>query len=444
MTRARRCVTNRRVLSLCIALGLCHPAARALEPAERIAERAAKFTVRIVSLNEADETEGHGSGFAISQSGHIATNRHVIEDASRLIVLFADGDRLFLRAATVAARSSSADLAILKIDPVPPMQAARLADCELVPGQFVMSVGFPGAIDSGTWATLDGVAMSGGGSGRIIDAHARADFQPAVFSGAVAKNISASGIRHILHDAKISGGNSGGPLLDQAGRVSGINTAIIPASLAGADYPISIHVAELIALARAHSIPVTVLMDKLPAGSMSGIKSLHYLLFALMVLLTGVLLLLVFRKPRMIMVEAVSKVIGSPANRRAAMPMPAAVGPSPRPPTACSMRLRGHDPTGAVHHLEFGAEHFRRAGGRLILGRSRDLCNLAVAHDSVSRQHAVLVLDGGRVAVEDRNSGNGTRLNGRDLHPGAASVPLHHGDRLQLGEVDLVFEQTTG
>lgn len=413
--------------------------------AERIAGLAAAYTVRIVSLDEDGEINGHGSGFAISKKGHIATNHHVIGEASNLLVVFAVENRVFLRRAEIAASSPAADLAILRINPLPHMRVARLADYELAGGQFVMSVGFPGILDSGTWATLDGVDMDGSGSGRIVNTDARSDFEPAVFSGAVAKNHSESGIRLILHDAKISGGNSGGPLLDQEGRVAGINTGIIPSSMAGADYPISIHISELTKLARLHSIPFTVTKSKPAAGTFRGAGALHYLLFALMALLAVVLLILALRKPRMIMVQAVSRVIGSPGRRMDARPPLSLAAAAPqRPAGSRLMRLGGRDPSGIIHHLEFGADHFQRAGGRLIIGRSRDLCNLAVPHDSVSRQHAVLLMDGGRVAVQDRNSGNGTRVNGLDVQPGSAPVPLRQGDRLQLGEVDLVFDQSGG
>jgi len=44
------------------------------------------------------------------------------------------------------------------------------------------------------------------------------------------------------------------------------------------------------------------------------------------------------------------------------------------------------------------------------------------------------------VQVEDRNSGNGTMVNGRQLAVGQPAVPLQPGDKLTLGEVDLIFE----
>ena len=82
----------------------------------------------------------------------------------------------------------------------------------------------------------------------------------------------------------------------------------------------------------------------------------------------------------------------------------------------------------------------REAGGRLIIGRRGDLCQLPLSHDSVSRQHAVLVEQNGKLYIEDRNSGNGTKVNGREVSVGGTPTPLHPGDRLTLGEVELLVD----
>ena len=104
------------------------------------------------------------------------------------------------------------------------------------------------------------------------------------------------------------------------------------------------------------------------------------------------------------------------------------------------MVLRGLGPDGRSFYLEVDAETIRRGGGRLVLGRNRDLCQLHLPHDSVSRQHALLSFREGRLMVEDRNSGNGTYVNDREIRLGDAPVPLTPGDRLRVGEVELVFD----
>jgi len=462
------------ILTLC---GVTHA-----EIAETVAERLRKSTVRVVIIKDG-KVLGHGSGFIISSQGHVATNRHVIAEAEKAAVMYCQADRVFLRPAELVGISGTADLAILKIDPIPATEVVSIATADLVVGQAVMAVGFPGALDSGTWATLKGVKMGAtSGEGRITSPEARSDFEPAVFPGAVAKLLTDSGTRMVLHSAKISGGNSGGPLVDADGRVCGINTAMIPASLAGADYPISIHASELVDLARKHEIPIGVVASKVGSGREAmpevmpkdpghgakppepvavaippaivtpitpkgllegGGNHLQLLLLLVMAAFAVVMFLMVLRKPRMVMVDAMSRVVRSkrPVSGQAAYPATIPAQASPRVSSNNgTMRLRGRDMQGLSYDIAFNDADFRRCGGRLVIGRNNDLSQLHLSHDSVSRQHATLSWQGGIVHVEDRNSGNGTKVNGRELTVGSPPCPLQPGDRLSLGEVDLMFE----
>lgn len=104
------------------------------------------------------------------------------------------------------------------------------------------------------------------------------------------------------------------------------------------------------------------------------------------------------------------------------------------------MILRGRDLEGHSFNLEFDVASFSKNNGRLILGRKRDLCQLHLPHDSVSRQHAALVIKNSAICLEDRNSGNGTILNGRPLTIGSPPMPLTSGDRIKLGEVELMYD----
>ncbi|MEI6561188.1 MAG: VanZ family protein [Verrucomicrobiota bacterium] len=80
----------------------------------------------------------------------------------------------------------------------------------------------------------------------------------------------------------------------------------------------------------------------------------------------------------------------------------------------------------------------REHGGRLILGRSSGAAQLCVKNTSISGQHLSLNFRNGKFEVEDLDSSNGTRVNGRRLVP-FKPVPIADGDRIEAGEVLLHF-----
>jgi len=414
------------------------------ERAEQVVREIMKSTVRVVALDGEGEG-GHGTGFIISSDGHVATNRHVVEAASRYFITYSDGDRVKIRAAKLVGSSATADLAILQCDPIPGTTVVRLAATDLNMGQAVTAVGFPGAIDTtDSWATLDGVKMDGvPGDGLITSEDAKSDFQPAAFLGAVAKFATLESVRVIFHSAKISPGNSGGPLIDAEGRVCGINTSFVSAETAGADYPISIHASELIALCRVHSIPIDVTSSKVLAAKV-GNSEFQTLLLVVIAAFAVVMFLMILRKPRMV-ADAVSKLGRSKRQpvAQAASRVNVSVSPEQRGSMGThGMRLRGRDLQGRSYDMVFSTSDFQKSGGKLVIGRNHDLSQLHLAHDSVSRQHATLSTLAGTIHVEDRNSGNGTKVNDRVIAVGSSPVALQAGDKLTLGEVDLIFEMS--
>ena len=79
-------------------------------------------------------------------------------------------------------------------------------------------------------------------------------------------------------------------------------------------------------------------------------------------------------------------------------------------------------------------ESFRPAGPRTRIGRSPD-CEIFLDDVTVSRNHAVLLQQGGKVVVEDQGSLNGTFVNRRRID----SAPLTEGDELQIGKYRMTF-----
>lgn len=146
---------------------------------------------------------GLGSGVIISKDGYIVTNNHVVADAERLEVTLND-NRNFN--ATVVGTDQTTDLALIKID-APDLHVIPMGDSEkLKVGEWVLAVGNPFGFTSTVTAG-------------IVSAKAR--------------NISATtgtrstGIEsYIQTDAAVNQGNSGGALVNLAGQLVGINTAI--------------------------------------------------------------------------------------------------------------------------------------------------------------------------------------------------------------------------
>ena len=145
---------------------------------------------------------GVGSGFVYDEAGHIVTNYHVVEGAETVTVTFSDGTE---REATVVGTDPSTDLAVIKVDaPAGALEPLALADSgSLEVGDLVVAIGSPYG--------LEGTVTAG-----IVSALGRQIQAPngATISGA------------IQTDAAINQGNSGGPLLDAAGRVVGVNAQI--------------------------------------------------------------------------------------------------------------------------------------------------------------------------------------------------------------------------
>jgi len=162
---------------------------------------------------------GTGSGFIWDDAGHVVTNFHVIQGASKATVKLADGRDY--QAALVGV-SPAHDIAVLKIgvgfQRPPAVPIGTSADLKV--GQKVFAIGNPFGLD---WTLTSGIVSA-------LDRSLPGE------SGGVT-------IEHLIQtDAAINPGNSGGPLLDSAGRLIGINTAIYSPSGASAGIGFSVPV----------------------------------------------------------------------------------------------------------------------------------------------------------------------------------------------------------
>jgi 2-alkenal reductase len=151
---------------------------------------------------------GSGSGFVYSEDGYIVTNNHVVAGGSDFEMVFSSGQR---KTAELVGADIDSDLAVLKVDELPDgVEPLQLADSEtLKVGEFVVAIGNPfgeqGSMSLGIISAL----------GRSLTS------QRDLGTGS-----SYSLPQVIQTDAPINPGNSGGPLLNLAGEVIGVNSAI--------------------------------------------------------------------------------------------------------------------------------------------------------------------------------------------------------------------------
>lgn len=140
-----------------------------------------------------------GSGFVFDKSGYILTNNHVIDNTSKIVVKFENGDEY---QATVVGTDLETDLAVLKINAPRELAFLKLADSDRVRvGDWVLAVGSPFGLT------------------RTVTAGIVSQVKRETPDGSAFQ-------KFIQTDAAINRGNSGGPLINLDGEVIGINSQI--------------------------------------------------------------------------------------------------------------------------------------------------------------------------------------------------------------------------
>ena len=164
-------------------------------------QRVSPSVVYIEITTRSNQT-GSGSGFVWDTEGHIVTNNHVVESASRIKVTFADGTTA---QAKVVGTDADNDLAVIKVDVAAGrLHPVQLGDSDaLRVGQRAIAIGNPFGFEQ----TMTTGIVSG--LGRVV------------------RQESGFSLPQLIQtDAAINPGNSGGPLLDSHGRVIGVTTLI--------------------------------------------------------------------------------------------------------------------------------------------------------------------------------------------------------------------------
>jgi putative serine protease PepD len=166
-----------------------------------VADAAATVLPSVVSVRaRSGRGQATGSGFVLDSSGNVLTNAHVVEGASSVSLVLADQRTV---SATVVGTDSANDIAVLRTSASNLRPATLGRSSQLRVGETVLAVGSP--------LGLEGTVTAG-----IVSTVSRQ------------ASIGESGRRQtvIQTDAAINPGNSGGPLVNSAGQVVGVNTAI--------------------------------------------------------------------------------------------------------------------------------------------------------------------------------------------------------------------------
>lgn len=178
--------------------------ARLNEALTQLAERLKPGLVQLRLQRPPSETPGEegprrsmGSGFLVHPDGYLVTNAHVVEGVREVQVRLASGRRL---KGTVIGRDRRVDLALVKVDAPEKLPVLPLGDSDrLRVGEFVLALGHPFGLEQ----TVSFGIVSRKGAPLVA---------------------AAPGFDYIQTDAAVNPGNSGGPLVNMAGQVVGVNS----------------------------------------------------------------------------------------------------------------------------------------------------------------------------------------------------------------------------
>ena len=362
-----------------------------------------------------------GTGFFVGKTGenpqYLVTNHHVVEDfisynagtatavttgdvsfvlQTHLYVFFDSND---YTEAQLIDYNETSDVAVLKLASATDKRKPLILRSpeEKMVGQQAYAIGYPGAAD------LLGATSQWGLSDSTVT------------TGSISRLLQESGtLRSLVQiDAVISGGNSGGPLVDAEGNVLGINTMGVTEGSSGREVYYAVNIDEAMALLNRNNIVYT------PYEPAKEIP------WAAIAVATAAVL-----------AAAVAAIAGLLKKQKHKKPAGGGITPPP-PAPAYDSGCRIQCSRGALA----GQRFMLRTDGRLKLGRNPAQCNVVYpeATAGVSGLHCSVWYEGGKIFLRDENSSHGTfMLAGKRLTPGE-TVELRAGDGFYLGSPEQSF-----
>ncbi|CBS90928.1 trypsin-like peptidase domain-containing protein [Azospirillum lipoferum] len=388
--------------------------------------------VRLVRYSD-NQQKAFGTGFVVSNGGYIATNRHVVgcnsKEKCHVKMFVQQGstqDRVDLLSTELIALDLELDLALLRLNntllhPLP------LAMEEPEKGARVHAFGFPVAGDTGI-----------GGSGLS---------NPTLTEGIISRvetgrwdTSSGSTLRLVQHTANINRGNSGGPLLDDCGRVVGINTALPrPERLPDGTFlqPNGIyfasHAGSLADLLKRSNLSFEAQSSScVPAAAPNSI--VIWLVTVLSTAALAAATIAFVRRPQLITETYSQWMRRQPRPSGTCPPRKDQRGnddPSPR------WQIRGTDGNGQPVHFVIDEALLKESSNGLIVGSNEQVAEKVINDDTVSGQHARFTIVNGILHIEDLKSTNKVSIDGgRPIDP-LVPKPLSAGAEIELGETRL-------
>lgn len=224
-------------------------------------DAAARGVVRVVIIAQDGDSVvpiSHGTGFAITPE-RVVTNAHVVAEAREdqtlsIGIVPSDGeDAVYSRLISVSPRNDLALLATTSPMALPPL---TLSGATIPDSGPVTAVGYPVNVDRAQGLTLDD----------IFHAH-----PPVKSTGFLSGRRPTREFDSLLHTAPLARGNSGGPLLDDCGRVVGVNSFGAESGSADAEFFFAVSIRELLPFLRANDI--TPQVNGMPCRSLAELEA---------------------------------------------------------------------------------------------------------------------------------------------------------------------------